>query len=827
MKFRKEGAYPVGMYGFVSRITHLFTFTALFGGVLCGTCGAETEMQGGTFVLNGARTGAYFDHSSTGTVNFQLGPGASSATQTLVLQQATIDRGEFATTSTLYDATTTFSITLPLQEMPAGIHYLVARLPESGQIRWCHFIRLQPDGLLASPVPDHTPSYYRDLVLNKMHLFWDEETSGTWMGSDPHNDYHWVREDLYYAIALLARGTPADLNRANATLRALARAQDRDTLSSTYGIMLTNGHTRQVPDGAVTHFIPPVFAWLLLNPPPGLEQETKDEMRACLEAVCEYQVTGMGYSPIFQNFYLLGTATLALGGKVLDRPDLVELARTRMQNAYSVDIGAGGPPESNSPVYGGVNQWALKLVIEDADDTRTVAQARLISERGWLDTALFFHPGQLHSAGPYSRTYEDSLRGSTGLTYLMLARELGVAGLSPPGRVAEMLEAKHTHDLNPAYFEQILLPNSSMETKQIMLGRPLPDFVRQRFNHGEFSSWLSQNFTLGAATQSYATLRNEPFVLQVFDAAAPSGLSVSFARGGASDAGPTGYSSGTELGHFGLQHQGEVLYFVDYNFAPDQPPARTAFFSLVSDERFSEWQDFRRNAIPADPPFSLSAGDVITARRGAVYLLVRPLYAQSLGERSALGSVRRTNDHLGISVFAAESSAPISLANKRLEAGFAVGCYEEENWPSYEAFVSDHAALTSASMQEFATTRSLNWQGQHALQAVYDRGARTFASRKVNGSELPDVFLSSNAAAQTSTSGSLQVRDLAVSGLPMLGWVTYPVNSSTALVANPSASSIQLQTNWLSEPVTVGPYDLVRLQRPGESGIIDWAIYQD
>lgn len=785
---------------------------------------AETIMPLAQFTWSGARYRGFFDEQSTGQVVLSIPPGAAATTQPLVLTQASLCSDESWTTTTSYDPFTTITYGLAVGACPAGPGYLIARMPQSRTIRWTYFVRGAASYSVGTGPVDipGMAGRYRDLVVRKNTHFFDEDTSGCWLAQDPGADYHWQREDVYYACALFARGDSQSVARANATVRAFCAAQDRIVTSPTYGAFYVNNSDRRYSDAGTTLFGTAVLCRLLLHPPTGLDTLTTSETLAALGHTAVW-LEKTDIDPYWTNFCLLRNSCLAMLGRILNRQTSTDLARSLTETFYNHILVHGAPHENNSPVYSGVSLWALKLAAEDSPDTQTVAQTRWLIERYWLDTALYYHRGVALQAGPYGRVYEDGLRGGASLLGFMMSAELGMDAWSSTGRLAEMADALHTIDMNPCFFESLLPPGISPEIKTVLESRRMPASSWQRNYYCDTVCHLTSLFTLGTSSASYASAQLEPFVMQVAESSAPGNVSVVFARQGATNDEALSYPSCLKTHLFALQDASKAIYFVDNPFPGGQVSARRALLALVADERFATWEDVRINGLPATAPADFTLSDTIFARRAGVFLAIQPLYANAVGARNRIGAVTRGEGHLTIALHAADSTVPQALAGKRLEAGFAVRCAEQSLFASYEAFISTHIASSQVAISETASTRSVSWDCDGSMLAEFDRVNRQFLRRQIRGTDCESHAAQSEFASMA-TQSSVQVRDLRVDGVAPSSWIVYPEESSTALFVNAAPTTSVVTTTWSADTIAVGPYERTRFMRP-QSGVERWRAY--
>ena len=776
---------------------------------------AETALPSAMFRLDGAVSGPILAQGAEATVTLTLDAGATATPEPLMLTRLALTDGDTQTSTVAYDPATTLVLDLPADTGRTGIHYVTARMPQSRRIRWTHY-EVNPTTAPQTAGYESTATValgLRDMSLWRLDLFFDEDTSGCWQANNPDADFHWIREDAYYAWSLFARGGPGDAERACATLRAFCAAQDKVLTSPTCGTFFTNGTDRRTPDSAVMAFSAPILMALLHRPPPGLDAATRDIMRESLRLAVDHQVMGWGFSPRYENFFLLGVATLATAGSVFDEPAHTERARERLRLFCDEVLPRGAPPEANSPVYTGVSLWALKLLAEGTTDPELLARAKTVSERLWLDSALFFHPGWRQWAGPFSRVYEDGLLGGAGITAFTVAAENGIPVLDAPWRVAEMAAANHGLDINPAGFLSSLGRSAPLELRACLAGRSVPSTVWQRGYYFDMTSALRPGLALGTSSDTFDIIGNEGFVLQVGDQVQPGGIAAVYARVGAAGGRVPNYATGVSFDIHSFQHDLRTILIADRTLPAGEPPDARALLALVADERFAQWNDTRVNGTPVSLPTELVGGDTFFARREGAFLAVKPLFAVPLGERLHSTVVERDSGQLALSLLALDASTSQALAGDRIEAAVAVACSPAGDWASFDAFVAEHLANSSAQTTSTAASHSIRWDYHGAMDCAFDRATRRFSSRYTDGTPLPAALADAPFASQPGASATT-VRDLSVSGLPDNAWVVYPEGARFASVANPTTQSATLGCNWTSSPVNVAPWETARIRKP-------------
>lgn len=777
----------------------------------------------------GARFGSFFDQASSGSVRLTIPPGHALTTEPATIRCFALCNEEDWTTTAIYDPTTTFSLEIPVGGATVGSHYVILRLPVTRRIRWTHFEILPPAGYVA-PTGEVTTSTLRkrwhNLVMRKLDAFFDEDTTGTWLANDPATDYHWMREDAYYAVALLDDSSTKSHARANAILRTIARAQDRTTTSPTYGWFYVNGADLRTPQNASTFFIPPVLAHLCLAPPPTLEPETLQEIKTALWHVANGVASRFSFPPLYENFYFMGTATLALSAKIFGNPTWAEAARTKLEAAHHDFLERGGSAEWASPVYTAVSDWALGLIVEHTTDTTTRALAEYLRQRLWLDVAVFYAPTLRQPTGPFSRVYEDGLRGGAGLTTFMLAALLGQEGFDTPMRLAEMVAANHSLDINPAYW--IVLRARPLATPlrdAFLQPRVLPTLVRQRNFYTEATTYLTDSFSLGSISATTASLLGyEGLVAQIYEDATPTGFAPIFVRNGTTENDAFGYAIGDNYNMFGFQEGSRLIWLADRTFPATAPPAKQAFVALLADERFSQWHDWRIDGTTVSLPCSVQMNAIITARRANTYLCAVPLYVSALGPQQRSAAILRSAGHAALVLFALDAPTPQALAGQRLEGGWALTLSEASHWPSYDAFVSDCVTSMTFELAFAPQSSTITWDWHGSMEGIFDRTSRQWRSRKVDGAEVVFPLLDSDIAVQTPAT-ELSLRDFSAVGLAPYSWMVYPHTTSRVMLGNPASTDVFASTTWTDGPLYLPAYGFAEIVRTPPSHVSEWQRY--
>lgn len=784
-------------------------------------------MAGAGFQFQNVKIGQYFDANSTGAVWLTVPAGMTTQAQTLQFIDVPLEASDNVTTTLAYDPASTTTIAYYVGPETTGTHYLFARLQPAGLMRWTYFVK-NPSATEVSPgftSTEELRAKYRTVALRKLNAFYDFDTTGVWLANDPDTDFHWMREDVYYAATLFSTGSAQDASRANTVLRKFCAAQNLSpTPASDYGYFYTNGTDRRVPDSSCTFFCTPILARMLLHPPDGFDTQTSAAIA---------QAIGPATSPIkvlfdahytldHTNFQALGIAALALTGRALHDDSLVLRARTQMQALYDHWISHGGQSEYNSPVYTGVTTWALRTIIEDSGDDVLTSQAKILHERMWLDAALHHHPGFRLFAGPYSRIYKDGVFGGTTLAGYFAELETLRTGYSSPGRFAENAANLHSLDMNPMWFESQFQSRISPELVEVLTSRTLPGFSRESNPYNDTACYVSSSFSLGTASVvSNAT--HEGFFVQAKDANSPANVCCIFSRAALTDDEVLDFDTETNRTDYAVQDHQRAIIFCDEPAGP--AIARRAAYALVADERFANWTSIRINGTTATLPAALTVGGKVTAIRGTTFLAVQPIFAVANGIRERAGLINAGMGHLNIAVHCADTSVSQIIPAARIEAGFAVEADEAGNWNSYDSFVTDVLQNWTINVSESPTSRTVEWSRHGNLGFDFDRQAHQFTQRRISGAPFATELADSEFAVQSSN-GNVTIRDFSVQGLFQFSWLEYIPGGNHVLLVNPSANAANITTNWTGA-TELAPYSFTRITRPQASRIANWDSYDN
>ena len=236
-----------------------------------------------------------------------------------------------------------------------------------------------------------------------MDRFWDADAGLLRHPDEPSR--HAVRESAWYALGLLLRDEPSDVDRARRALRSVLANQLHDEDKPFHGTFARAPEDSYPPDDALIwrdydpnwrQFIGCTFALLIDDFADELGEDLcTDIARALLLAV-----TSEPSDRVVASY-----SNIALMRAWLDAWSGVEGRGEAMALAISFDVdAAGGFAEFNSPTYYGVDLFALALWRTRPPTPLFEKIGRDLDERLKRDIASFYHPGLRNLCGPWIRS---------------------------------------------------------------------------------------------------------------------------------------------------------------------------------------------------------------------------------------------------------------------------------------------------------------------------------------------------------------------------------------------------------------------------------------
>ncbi|MBC8290010.1 MAG: hypothetical protein H8E37_06810 [Planctomycetes bacterium] len=224
---------------------------------------------------------------------------------------------------------------------------------------------------------------------------------------------HTTRESLIYALALLKRGEPEDVARAEAILEKIVALQDSDSESTTFGVwpwLLEEPIAEMTsPDLNWADFCGASLAHILIQHSGQLSEETRQLAEAALRnatAAIRKRNVGPGYT----NIAVLGGGVCAAAGEVFADAELLKYGRERLQGVVEQTAKHGGFNEYNSPPYCKVVIAECERILELVEDPATRTAAESIHTEAWRMIAGSLHLPTQQLAAPHSRSSRNLLR---------------------------------------------------------------------------------------------------------------------------------------------------------------------------------------------------------------------------------------------------------------------------------------------------------------------------------------------------------------------------------------------------------------------------------
>jgi hypothetical protein len=208
-----------------------------------------------------------------------------------------------------------------------------------------------------------------------------------------------------YAEALLA--TRADIPRACRILESICGAQELDPGLPFYGNFYAVKEWGAVRDQNAVAFLSVSLGHIWLD----YRDLLPDCTRKLLLDALRVAATGLirrRADVFYTNIYLYCVAGKLLLGRILDRPDLLELAETEWE-CYVDRVSRENISEYNSPSYQPIHVECLLTILDHATDPRMRREANRMLEYELSLYALHYHrPSGIH-AGVMSRAYREGL----------------------------------------------------------------------------------------------------------------------------------------------------------------------------------------------------------------------------------------------------------------------------------------------------------------------------------------------------------------------------------------------------------------------------------
>lgn len=388
--------------------------------------------------------------------------------------------------------------------------------------------------------------------------------TGTWV--------HATRTSIYYALALLASGEAAWIERAPKVIRAVLASQVTDPYDPAFGIWpwLDEERVPQMapPDWNWADFIGAALCHMLREYSDLLDDATKEEIRAALERAA-WSIFRRNVQPEYTNIAIMGAAVTGAAAELLHIPLLLEYARRRLEKFAVHTEKSGGLTEYNSPTYTFVALFELERILQLIEDPVIREYATKLHEVVWGKIADHFHPltGQL--CGPQSRAYNDFLTKGT-VRFLRWATGVEIPLGPQPSDSGNPLSFSYDGIRHLPCPEKIRrrfaeLPRDEFELRECCIRR-VPEE-----NSFHAVAWFSTDATLGSGNRDAFWAQRRPMLgYWMADNGQPAVLKVRFLKDGrdCSAAGIWQVQRGTGI-VFAMQM---LTNLGDYHITLDRPP---------------------------------------------------------------------------------------------------------------------------------------------------------------------------------------------------------------------------------------------------------------
>jgi hypothetical protein len=580
---------------------------------------------------------------------------------------------------------------------------------------------------------------------------WDDTVS--MCNHDGNRDFHSPRATLGYAGVLLRDPTAQNIEIASRAIRAvlaLQETREEDAHHGNFRWMLEdevvtdlNG-VEFVLDGL--NFLAREYAAVI---PPDLATEMRESIRLGLHAIDRLDV-----HPSYTNIALSDICNSVLGGETLADDEFVERGDRRLSEWFAFTNQSGAPHEYNSPTYLAVDIARMAYLAEQTSDPDIALKARLAEERLWLHVAAHYHPGLAKLAGPHSRSYFDGWTGAPGYLSLLLWRLTGDDRLRQPTPYAAR---SREEGLLGVAFEMLHCPEYII---RLLKEKKLPFVTHENVDverGNDISTYLSDNFTIGAAARSYGVGDPpEPWpapnnVLVQFKRTEAPGYGTLFSRFVVNDkgVGATVYESTHtaedwwEEGTFvGVQDAGRAI--IAYGLQPRLRPAHS--FKLSINMLGAAGAEVRVAGTPVDlggeEPLAIEAGQAVCMAVGEVFVALLPLAPTDMGSGAPI-ELKLEGERLSLDIYNyrgpaktfwehRSQSGPFFKGNVRNAAIIEVA--ESADFAGIDAFCAHIAAAMVADTVDDENAREVAYaSGEHTLALRYSLWDMAPLRRTVNG----------------------------------------------------------------------------------------------
>ncbi|MDF2927127.1 MAG: hypothetical protein K0R57_6041 [Paenibacillaceae bacterium] len=513
---------------------------------------------------------------------------------------------------------------------------------------------------------------------------------------------------VHMCLPYFAAGNPDAIRKANAVIRKLSLQE--------------------------CHFMPNRSLWLLRDYPHLLDGDVKQKLTDyCREHLDDFTGVDHDFVGVNDNFPCISAYTLMAGSLLFNRPGLYARGAERLHQLKEMLTRRGAASEYSSPTYSLLQLHTLAMLAELTEHDRELHTLILgCEERIWVDyLAHYFLPaGRL--AGPYSRSYTETLtRWSShpGALYVLLGERVQLRGFSGQEWNGHLAVHNHyllTQDFHcPAYIRDWVASRSypfayeatteynSSSDKVISVQKLWsdPNSEDGEAEHDEYASgsgtistYMTEEYSLGVASREWHCGSQTDTFVALYTAQNPirgrKDVRMIYARYSVNDRLPGQMNEYPELGtrnspylfwdqgrKLGVHHErAAMMVYKPRMYARKQASSLRLMLVMplengepeeiwLGDRRVEEMTGESRELCP------------VYLKDGHTYLAFFPLVPVNHGRQRAV-RVERANDYLLLSFYNYEG-APRSFGKKEFALtgnGFVCEIGSRAEYGSFEAF---------------------------------------------------------------------------------------------------------------------------------------------
>ena len=483
------------------------------------------------------------------------------------------------------------------------------------------------------------------------------------------------------------------------------------------------------------------------------------------------------------NWAMSACNFLIVGGEWAKNTAAAEQGYAKMQAMFDRirELPIGTVSEFNSPTYYGIDIGPMASIVEYSRSEKARIRARIMEERLGLDLASRHSPTIRQLAGPYSRVYQDSLVGATGITQSQMFKVFD-----------ESIFADFEVSLHyPHYWDLAFIPLIAFQhyhcpdyIRTLALEKKFPYEVRGTsasdpaqgfpFAFTDLHTYITDNWSLASNSRNWLHGKQNAACIAQWAKRQPvrtmKDFKVLYSRYQVNDSGPDVASlDQDERGRLhSVQDKGTIL--VGY-----KPKKKiTAIRNLRLDIQIPLYDDVDELYV-GHRPISPHAPNVATGGRrgnghrpgadnrvylrdGNIFVGILPLLPTDLGVVRPL-RIRRYNGFLLISIYNRDSDHTEHFDEHTLDLcrnGFVLELADTSEFPTLNAF-REHFDTGVVKDEGEGDVRSLSYtNGDQSMTLKYDMVTEHFVERTINGAPV-EYPLFSSPHAHISVEGSFSV----------------------------------------------------------------------